>query len=64
MLLWQRSFFGYVVKWCKELFIYNSMQQMMPLVITPFLATGAVAIIMGVVLHCHWQQLMMVWYLG
>ena len=42
---------GYVVKWCKEhIHLPDSMQQMMPLVITPFLATGAVAIIMGVVL--------------
>ena len=38
---------GYVVKWCKEhIHLPDSMQQMMPLVITPFLATGAVAIIM------------------
>lgn len=42
---------GYVVKWAKEhINLPEPMQQMMPLVITPFLATGAVAIIMGVVL--------------
>ena len=42
---------GYVVKWAKEhIHLPDSMQQMMPLVITPFLATGAVAIIMGVIL--------------
>ena len=42
---------GYVVKWSKNsIRIPENMQQMMPLVITPFLATGAVAIIMGVIL--------------
>lgn len=42
---------GYVVKWGKEhIHLPESMQQMMPLVILPFLATGAVAIIMGVIL--------------
>ena len=42
---------GYVVKWGKEhIKLPDSMQQMMPLVILPFLATGTVAIIMGVVL--------------
>ena len=42
---------GYVVKWGKEYIkLPDSMQQMMPLVILPFLATGTVAIIMGVVL--------------
>ncbi|MDE6182594.1 MAG: PTS fructose transporter subunit IIC [Eubacteriales bacterium] len=42
---------GYVVKWCKQkIRMPEGMQQMMPLVITPFLATGAVAIIMGVLL--------------
>lgn len=39
---------GYIVKWGKEhIKLPDSMQQMMPLVILPFLATGAVAIIMG-----------------
>ena len=42
---------GYIVKWGKEhIKLPDSMQQMMPLVILPFLATGAVAIIMGVIL--------------
>ena len=42
---------GYVVKWGKvHIKLPDSMQQMMPLVILPFLATGTVAIIMGVVL--------------
>lgn len=42
---------GYIVKWGKEhIKLPDSMQQMMPLVILPFLATGAVAVIMGVVL--------------
>lgn len=42
---------GYIVKWGKEhIKLPESMQQMMPLVILPFLATGAVAVIMGVIL--------------
>ncbi|MBO8434271.1 MAG: PTS fructose transporter subunit IIC [Tyzzerella sp.] len=42
---------GYVVKWGKKnIHMPESMQQMMPLVIMPFLATGAVALIMGVIL--------------
>lgn len=42
---------GYVVKWGKKnIHMPEGMQQMMPLVIMPFLATGAVAIIMGVIL--------------
>lgn len=42
---------GYIVKWGKEhIKLPDSMQQVMPLVILPFLATGAVAIIMGVIL--------------
>ncbi|NCC54010.1 MAG: PTS fructose transporter subunit IIC [Erysipelotrichia bacterium] len=42
---------GYTVKWAKEhIHLPDSMQQMMPLVICPFLATGLVAIIMGVIL--------------
>ena len=42
---------GYVVKYCKEhIKLPDSMQQMMPLVILPFLATGLVAVIMGVIL--------------
>lgn len=42
---------GYTVKFAKEhIKLPESMQTMMPLVICPFLATGVVAIIMGVVL--------------
>lgn len=42
---------GYVVKWAKNhIHLPESFQQMMPLVICPFLATGAVAIIMGAIL--------------
>ncbi|EOS59877.1 PTS system, Fru family, IIC component [Firmicutes bacterium M10-2] len=42
---------GYAVKWAKEhIHLPESMQQIMPLVICPFLATGAVALIMGVIL--------------
>ncbi len=42
---------GYTVRWGKKhIHLPDSMQQVMPLVILPFLATGAVAIIMGVVL--------------
>lgn len=42
---------GYLVKWLKEhLHLKGAFQQMMPLVICPLIATGAVAIIMGVVL--------------
>lgn len=42
---------GYIVKWAKEhIKLKGSFEQMMPLVILPLLATGAVAIIMGVIL--------------
>lgn len=42
---------GYSVKWAKEhIHLPESMNQMMPLVICPFIATGLVAIIMGVIL--------------
>ncbi len=42
---------GYVVRWAKNnIHLPESMQQVMPLVICPFLATGAVAVIMGVIL--------------
>lgn len=42
---------GYSVKWAKEhIHLPESMNQMMPLVICPFIATGLVAVIMGVVL--------------
>ncbi len=42
---------GYVVRWAKNhIHLPDSMKTMMPLVILPFLATGAVALIMGVVL--------------
>lgn len=42
---------GYVVRWAKKhIHLPESMAQVMPLVICPFLATGAVAIIMGVIL--------------
>ncbi|WP_276849125.1 PTS fructose transporter subunit IIC [Faecalibaculum rodentium] len=42
---------GYTVKWAKEhIHLPDAMQQIMPLVICPFLATGAVALLMGVIL--------------
>lgn len=42
---------GYLVKWAKEnIKLKGAFEQMMPLVILPLLATGAVALIMGVVL--------------
>ena len=42
---------GYTVKWCKEhIKLPDSMQQMMPLVILPFFATGVVAVVMGAIL--------------
>lgn len=42
---------GYLVKWAKEhITLSAAFQQMMPLVILPLLATGAVAVIMGVIL--------------
>lgn len=42
---------GYVVKWAKKFIkLPEGMESMLPLVILPFLATGAVAIIMGVLL--------------
>lgn len=42
---------GYVVRWAKNrIHLPDKFQQTMPLVILPFLATGAVAIIMGVIL--------------
>lgn len=42
---------GYTVKWAKEhIHLPEAMQQIMPLVICPFLATGAVALLMGVIL--------------
>lgn len=42
---------GYLVKWAKEhIQLKGALQQMMPLVILPLLATGAVAVIMGVIL--------------
>lgn len=42
---------GYSVRWAKKhIHLPDSMQQVMPLVICPFIATGAVALIMGVLL--------------
>ncbi|MDD8048235.1 MAG: PTS fructose transporter subunit IIC [Thomasclavelia sp.] len=42
---------GYAVRWAKNhIHLPESMNQMMPLVICPFIATGLVAIIMGVIL--------------
>lgn len=42
---------GYIVKWAKEhIKLKGAFEQMMPLVILPFLATGVVAIVMGVIL--------------
>lgn len=42
---------GYIVKWAKEkIHLKGAFAQMMPLVILPLLATGVVAVIMGVVL--------------
>lgn len=42
---------GYSVRWAKKhIHLLDSMQQVMPLVICPFIATGAVALIMGVLL--------------
>lgn len=42
---------GYVVRWAKNhIHLPESMKTMMPLVILPFLATGAVALVMGVLL--------------
>lgn len=42
---------GYVVRWAKKnIHLPEQVQTTMPLVILPFLATGAVAIIMGVIL--------------
>lgn len=42
---------GYTVKWAKNhIHLPESMSTMMPLVICPFLATGVVAVIMGVIL--------------
>lgn len=42
---------GYSVRWAKNhIHLPESMNQMMPLVICPFIATGLVAVIMGVIL--------------
>lgn len=42
---------GYTVRWAKNhIHLPESMQTMMPLVICPFLATGVIAIVMGVIL--------------
>ena len=42
---------GYIVKWAKEnIKLKGAFEQMMPLVVLPFLATGIVAIVMGVIL--------------
>lgn len=42
---------GYSVRWAKKhIHLPESMQQMMPLVICPFIATGLVGVIMGVIL--------------
>lgn len=42
---------GYTVRWAKKhIHLPESMETMMPLVICPFLATGIVAIVMGVIL--------------
>lgn len=43
---------GYSVKWAKNhIHLPESMQQVMPLVVCPFIATGCVALIMGVILR-------------
>ena len=41
---------GYVAKWCNRIKVSESFSSVMPLLVVPLLATGAVAIILGVIL--------------
>lgn len=41
---------GYVARWCKKIKVSESWSSAMPLLIVPLLATGSVAIVLGVIL--------------
>lgn len=41
---------GYVAKWCKKIKVSEAWASAMPLLVVPLLATGAVAVVLGVIL--------------